>query len=414
MTRLVTLGGKRIQTADLLRRNKVLFLRMLCPLPCLAAVAACGLSGVPEVPVAKQWTETINNFSMIPVYPMRENVYVGDMRLTVLPETQDLGQLSYRNLGHLDLGEKLNDYYTNRPSLPKDATAPQNTQKPETPWPQPSSTASIFLTKADPTNTHRPRLAALPGVKVATVAQGTLAAQIPVSGIGNVGGAAAARGSRLLDISLSGVEEIEAPADWVVLAAFEAHCKKEVNNALSNRSYRFSLGQLIQPSGYDTDGNPQFADEMLQASRPQVVIVTRVLYARSIDFTFKTDQGYSADIAAVLGALENLQGVSTALAQMQRKTDDGAAAPAAEADIAAFETELASLVAGLRSTVSASAAPGVVLSTVFVDARGITLRDVFERPMAFAAQAVGFDLDLGGSANGCFVKAAPAHPNAVR
>lgn len=397
----------------MLLRDNVILPRRLYLLILLTFLTGCGLRGVPEVPVAKQWTATINNFSMIPIYPMRENVYVGDIRLTVVPETLELGQLSYRNLGHLDLRGELNTYYSKRPSLPRDAASQDRSQDPKTPWPQPLSTSdSIFLQPAvaDPANTNRLRLAALPGVKVATIAQGTLAAQIPVSGVGNIGGAAAARGSRLLDISLTSVEEIEAPSDYAVLGAFEKYCEKHKKEELSNKSYRFSLAQLIRPIGYDSDGNPKFSDETLTAAGPQVVVVARVLYARSIDYTFKTDQGYSADLAAVLGTLGNLQGLSTALAQKGSKPEAETTEPTKDS-AAALAKELTELVASLRKTVSASAAPGIVLSTVFVDARGITLRDVFERPMAFAAQAVGFDLDLKGNPETCYVKAVPARPS---
>jgi hypothetical protein len=37
-----------------------------------------------------------------------------------------------------------------------------------------------------------------------------------------------------------------------------------------------------------------------------VVVITRVLYARSIDDTFSTEQGYAADLAAVAGSITEL------------------------------------------------------------------------------------------------------------
>lgn len=42
-----------------------------------------GCTSVPEVPVARQWTDTMHQFSLQAVYPMREDVRVGDVKLTV-------------------------------------------------------------------------------------------------------------------------------------------------------------------------------------------------------------------------------------------------------------------------------------------------------------------------------------------
>ena len=91
-------------------------------------------------------------------------------------------------MGHLDLNSQLDEYYSKRPSLPidKDFTGHRD---PKTPWLQPTSAASIYLLPATPdsANTNRLRLAALPGVKVATIAQGSLGGSIPLQGWGQLG-----------------------------------------------------------------------------------------------------------------------------------------------------------------------------------------------------------------------------------
>jgi hypothetical protein len=130
----------------------------------MLALSGCGLRSVPEVPVAEQWTRTINNFSLIPIYPMRENVYVGDVRLTVNLAAVERGIIPYRNLGHVGLAEQLNGYYQNRPSLPADKSF-DGRREPKAPWEQPTSAGSIYTpTTIDPANTNRLRrhAAALP------------------------------------------------------------------------------------------------------------------------------------------------------------------------------------------------------------------------------------------------------------
>lgn len=70
-----------------------------------AIVAACS---TPGINVKEQWSDSITNFAMVPLYPMREDVYVGDIRIHVL----DIGEsdtLDSRYLGRLSA---LGDVYT--------------------------------------------------------------------------------------------------------------------------------------------------------------------------------------------------------------------------------------------------------------------------------------------------------------
>jgi hypothetical protein len=386
---------------------------MSCGLECFARVgvlailavlvlSGCGLRSVPEVPVAEQWTRTVNNFSLIPIYPMRENVYVGDIRLTVDSAAVERGIVPYRNLGHLKLNGQLDEYYRGRPSLPHDKGF-DGRRDPTAPWEQPTSADSIYVPVAiDPANTNRLRLAALPGVKVATVAQGSLGGRVPLQGWGQIGGGLAARGTRLLDISLTGIEEAEAPSDYMVKAAFDAYCEREKFTSLSKASLEFSLAQLIPPARW----NPGIMQEV----RPQIAILNRVLYARAIDYTFKTAEGYGADIAAVVGPLKDLQALSQSVGASAKSPPGTELVGAAGTGTIPLAKELAALVASLRSTLSASASPGVALSTVFVDARGVTLRDIYLRPLAFAAQAVALDADPSRFENICDAPPTSADP----
>ena len=66
-------------------------------------------------------------------------------------------------------------------------------------------------------------------------------------------------------------------------------------------------------------------------------------------------------------------------------------APGGADAAAALVNSLGGASGGLLASASGSTAPGIVARGVFVDSRGITLRETFERPMAFAVQAIGFD-----------------------
>lgn len=346
----------------------------------LVALNACSSSKVPEVPVEEQWRKTIHNFSLIPIYPMRESVFVGDVRLTVDPSVVQPQILPYRNIGRIDLSKDLKDYYKRQPEFPV-TKLPENGNGSGTEgkaWPQPKLAVgeSIFGPGG---GENRLRLAALPGVKVATVFQGSVGARAPVQGVGNVGAGAAAESSRILEISLTGIEELEAPSDFVLKEAFENFCKKP-ESGFTPENLRFALAQMI--------GEP--TPELLEKAKPKIAIISRVLYARSIDYTFKTDQGFGADVAAVTEGLKSLVELSQALGP--GGTQNPTEVQPTESSTLSARAEIARMAASLRSKLSASSSPGVALSATFVDARGVTLTQTFERPMAFGVQTVSYNL----------------------
>lgn len=349
-------------------RINVLCLSALC-----LVLSSCS---VPEVPVAQQWATTMNNFSLQAIYPMREDVRVGDIKLTVDATTVPHGVLPFRDIAHLDLSEEMQAYYEQRTSYPVDQTFSKG-QDGSKPWAQPVSPTSIFIkNKAD---VNRLRMAALPGIKVATVAQGTVGGQIPLQGT-SVGGAVAAKGSRVLDISLTGVEELKAPNDYTVFKKFKYSCGTNLKSHLAVDELSKSL--LLMTS------------EPVNLSRPQLAIITHVYYARGIDYTFKTDQGYAADLSATVGALSELAKLSAALGG--KETTPGSAAAGSEAptdDASATAKEIAGLVAAMRAKIAGATAPGITFSAVFADARGVTLRDVFQVPLAFGAQVITFNFE---------------------
>jgi len=51
----------------------------------------------------------------------------------------------------------------------------------------------------------------------------------------------------------------------------------------------------------------------------------------------------------------------------------------------------------MRTKIAGATAPGLTFSTVFADTRGVTLREVFQVPLAFGAQVVTFRYVSGQS-----------------
>ena len=76
------------------------------------ALSACD---TPQVSVKKEWETTINSYGLRPVYPMRENVYVGDLRVT--GHKKDDFSLNYRYFGQLDIAGVFKKEIKGRPEL---------------------------------------------------------------------------------------------------------------------------------------------------------------------------------------------------------------------------------------------------------------------------------------------------------
>jgi hypothetical protein len=384
----------------------------------LALAAGCA-QDVPDVPVVEQWTKTINNYSFIPVYPMREDVYVGDVRLTVPPDSLMRGQLGYRRLGYVEMRKEMEDFYRSRPTLPPTLVEVKDGKS--TLGKQPTANGSIFDTGENADNINRLRLAALPGIKVATIYQGQIGGRVP-TGAANLGFGVTGRNGRVLDITLTGIEELEAPSDLAVRKKFMEYCKTNPEN-LAPDALDFALTQLLNSAELETAsanaGSPEKG-----SPRAQVVVITRVLYARSIDYTFSTEQGYAADLAAVTGSITELSSLVGKLPDSGAPGgQDGGDGPAAEEPVESGAEAAAALVnsisgasGGLLSSVSGSTAPGIVAKAVFVDSRGITLRETFERPMAFAVQAIGFNASTPEARKSLCSKPTPqlANPEAHR
>ena len=97
--------------------------RLLISVSCAALVTGCASNDL-DLSVKERWNSAINNYALVPIYPMVEHVYVGDMRLV-----NDRGGsliLSSRYIGHLTgIQAHLEKTYGLRPNYPKTTVSPR-------------------------------------------------------------------------------------------------------------------------------------------------------------------------------------------------------------------------------------------------------------------------------------------------
>lgn len=324
----------------------------------MAGITACAMlsaCGTLESSVKASWKEGIRNYALKAVYPMREDIFVGSMRLVV--DNDDDFLLNSRSLGYLDLTGALSRQEDGMPNL---APTPNATGL----APKEASGLTIWN---QPTGGTSPRLrrATLPGVSVVRISG------ISGSTSSGLGGVATALGSKVnLSIDLTGIESAEI-SDIVAYRSIVNHMRRELA-----RDDNFGAGVCASAA---TLKDPD-------AQNAQIQLVTRVFYARGINYA------YGSDISAVLAAskgltarqasLSDLADIRASLKRLEKAEETKPAEGEPPAGASADETEEPTEVP-VGSQVNAG----------FSATDTHTLTEIFERPLGFGAQVLAFDVD---------------------
>ena len=315
----------------------------------VASFALLGCSGTPEISVERKWSESIRNYSLVPIYPMREDVFVGSVRVSASPNSKT--SLSSRSLGYEDISGVLSRSLKAMPQFAKTGTLTFASGTGTQSFAQPQSSVSTTTGRSD-----RLRLAGLPGISIVQLSE----ADVGKSGLGQlVGGALgiSVRDERNLNLDLIGIETVEID-DVAALVAMRSTVLRKIHDVASYRDgICASIASLEDPQG----------------DKAQISMVTRVFYARGLRYT------YGENLSAALSSGEGAQEASNTAANSaqgsaQSGTGDGATA-----------------------VLPANAGP---IGAVIGRNAGLSSTDVFERPMAFGVQVLSFSIkDLGLSCN---------------
>ena len=326
-------------------RNFGRMVLMLCAL----FLASC--ASIPQISVKEHWNDSIRSFALIPIYPMVEQFYVGDLRLF----TGNAGpyDLSSRYLGHVDsIGNALFEKKSRFPIFPKTSIAPSDANK-TTAWPQPAEPILLPGSVTEP----RLRMAALPSIALVRLTGGELGGR-GISGLWNwvVGGNA--RSEATLNISVSGVETLEID-DVAAYTLSNEYLKRQKESPAFRKGLCAAATTLGDPNG----------------TKSKIAIITRVFYARGIKYIY--GKTFDAALRAVAGEDDRpelpLEGI--------KSSGPPTSGTAVEAEKPNFPAVDLSPSIG-RTTPE--------LLGRFAAAKGDTLKlaEVFERPLAFGAAAL--------------------------
>lgn len=226
-------------------------------------LAACALAGCagPSVNVKEKWFESVANYAFVPLYPMREDVYVGDIRIH-RTDFADAKGLNSRFVDRIDVGIAEKEAKT--PVYAKTTTMPERKDGVGM-WKQSTTAGNIFRQQED---LHRLRLMALPKIDVVRITKADAKAS-GLFGLWNVLVSGDIEDEENLLISLTGLETTE-------ISDVENADKflKKVKGLLDNEQSLTGICAAAKAMG-----DPEF-------EKTAISLVTRVAYARGVEYSY--------------------------------------------------------------------------------------------------------------------------------
>ena len=392
--------------------------RML--LACCVLLFGCGHSGS-DLNVQATWGKNLSALGITPIYPPKEDLYVGDILLYV-PNPCTNGAVSNQPqsilLGSIptaDVQTALEDYYGQRQQLPETSKPPETKPAPAkaspaaaarisittpgaatvsvTPPGQPGSGPStaaspsssgptvdpqrtadaknpIFAGKSKGKPFTRLRMTAFPDFSFSDFSSGGIGATVPVEGVNVSGGVSGQKGRQGL-VSVSQVEEEMLPASAMYRLVEHfltvSHGAGVVNRDIIDNYRTAYTNQMMTALGCLR------ADQHDLNKDAYIIFVSRVFYARAFNYQFNQSEAEAASLRAALAVAT----ASAAASQTAPATANNAAVSANAAQAAADAT------ASALKNLTNNSTPGGSTSIEVGSQGGLALKQTFDRPLAF-------------------------------
>ncbi|MBV4458920.1 hypothetical protein KVG96_13240 [Pseudomonas sp. COR58] len=386
----------------------------LCALS--VALVACSSDRLEKGVVAQEWSRSTEQLSIRPIFPPRASVEVGDLYVVRV----------------VNAGAKLKtaDYYMS--SVWFDRMSLDEELKKAAPHIQPAKTVVDATDKAKVmsvpdlvvpgTTTRINSLVAFPGFSFASLAESQLGLGITNSSIAALFG-----GARKSAYSVSYAVPV---AETYGVKYSDARLAADIYINRYSKAQRERLRDAMQ--ALENAGDPRNKD----ATKPVLVLVTQVYLTRSLEVVISSTESGGGQVSGVTRALTDLNERKTALEKQLRQlkapdtppdaaggqaAGEGEAAkgkgadapakgteagdnkkgtetpdtPAKEAAVDNKQAELDQVNEQIRQQIEAvtPAMPGVTGSIVKSSATGVTLKQVFEYPVAIGYSGIDIDLD---------------------
>ncbi len=350
-------------------------------LACLVAICA-GCSSVKEGSVVTEWSKSMRELGVYPVFPPREDLYVGDVFVTYeatqLPATADASP--YRTLGlhfaSIDLGKALKAHYATRPDFPASSATPANGK-------------AVF---EPPAQQLRLKSVAFPFFLQATATGAEVGALVPVDALQWKAGLGL-NSVKSASVSVSSAESYSLP--WILLA--DALMDANGNLAVSGPGH--------DPKAEETLGllrGLAISTGVGQATHIDITVISEVFYARSFDVTLHMNSNAALSLGTNLPGTTEAKGDGASPASPASQasgTSPGGAAVGNSTSVTNAAGLAAAEVEKLRTLQDqakghAPTAPGVSVGVTNSSSGDIGLRRTYDKPIAIGYRGVKFRVDL--------------------
>lgn len=388
---------------------------------CISAATLAGCSS--DINVREQWGAGLSKWGLRPLYPLRENVRLGDVYLYIenpcqnvevsaVPQTMLLGAISEQAIQNA-----YDEFYGLRPALPRNArpgssiaSEKKTTTADNKVSVQMSGSATVTATsgatgsstatassggaqdkvqdspEADEKNPmfssrrrtfNRLPMAALPDVKIYDYVGGTAG-----GAYGAISAAIAGEKSEKVTVSAQQVEMIELPAP-AFLGLVDYY-----KSTPAWQHIKSNYGRLVR-SLYDELAGARGCRVKPDSPKSLVMFVNSVYYTRSLSFEFGQDSAFAAKMAATLP--------TTAASALPANQFNPPSLPQGSGSGNPAQASAQALLSNLSTM---SGGPGGGFTLAIGSSGNIALTQAFARPMAFATQHSIFEWPFDEASSG--------------
>jgi hypothetical protein len=356
-------------------------------LSCITALLLAGCVNTPRGYVAKEWSSTMRELGIIPVFPPREDVQVGDVYLAPVSPDEEIKAFKKKEflplglwLASLDLRNTISNFYSARSSFPTTPTnvvefVKQLTNNPYAGLPQAyDPSRNIFLGG----DTNRLRMVGFPSFMSATFNKGDLAAVVPVEAV-NLAFGAGFSSARSVTVSVPVAESYGIPASLICSKKWLADGRPM--DSLNGGLAPAELSHLVNPRQAVLIGSNYFA---------VLRVINEVYYTRAVDISVATKTTRGLGVAGkplATDALATAKSAAAAAAAAGAAANNTASnAPVfIMAGVTNFNANAIERAAEMNRSLDqamAQTVPGGSVKFVAAGDRGVSMRRTYDRPIA--------------------------------
>ncbi|WP_039013271.1 hypothetical protein [Pseudomonas brassicacearum] len=372
----------------------------------LALIGGCSASRPESGTMLKTWSESVANLGVRAVYPLQESLYPGNLLLvpTYPGKTRSDEKPSEfytyypAPVGSLDLC-KLYLSIRSAPELPQISGYPVKGgepagEKPVAPWQPTAINYSNFKCSGYKGADFRVnRVTAFPAFQFGSRVESGMGANVMAGTVG-AKGSVVGTDEYLMTISVPSVTVIRVDVPELLTALGGNGFKtKDGFGDLQNVVARMMQLQT-------------FVDKQGNSSKPELLLVSEVYYANAIDISVTSSAGQAAQLAVSTQALverfEKLAGLRDQMKSMMKEAPATQGSNQAQPNTQTQQTAMKELAREIGETEAEvdklskallPDAPGVTGAVKSVSSSGVTLTQVFPRPMAIGYRAIGLNPD---------------------